>query len=207
MINWFKKIIKGNPENINFDPMKYLIVGLGNKGVEYENTRHNVGFHILDELVEEKNEVFKNEKLAYKATIKYKGRILVLIKPTTYMNLSGKSVNYWMQKEKISIDKVLILVDDLALPFGTIRMKTKGSDGGHNGLADINNTLGHSKYPRLRFGIGDEFSKGKQVDYVLGKWNDREQKMLSERVRIVHEAIYSFVTTGADRTMNYFNGK
>ncbi len=186
--------------------MKYLIVGLGNIGTEYENTRHNIGFQVVEYIAQQAEAQFKSDKLAFRAEIKYKGRILVLIKPTTYMNLSGKSVNYWLQKEKISIDKLLIIVDDLALPFGTLRIKTKGSDGGHNGLANINQTIG-SEYARIRFGIGDAFSKGKQVDYVLGTWNDYEQKLLPERIEKISEATKSFVSIGIERTMNFFNGK
>jgi len=186
--------------------MKYLIVGLGNIGTEYENTRHNIGFQVVEYIAQQAEAQFKSDKLAFRAEIKYKGRILVLIKPTTYMNLSGKSVNYWLQKEKISIDKLLIIVDDLALPFGTLRIKTKGSDGGHNGLANINQTIG-SEYARIRFGIGDAFSKGKQVDYVLGTWNDDEQKLLPERIEKISEATKSFVSIGIERTMNFFNGK
>lgn len=187
--------------------MKYLIVGLGNIGSEYVNTRHNIGFQVLDALSKASNLVFKADRLAYVAEYSFKGRNLILIKPTTYMNLSGKAVNYWLQKEKIPIENLLVLVDDLALPFGTIRIKAKGSDGGHNGLSDIQNVLGHTNYARLRFGIGDNFSKGRQVDYVLGEWTSEEKKNLPERMDKMIEAVQSFVTIGLERTMNFYNGK
>lgn len=207
MINFLKKLFSKTEEKTteNLD-MKYLVVGLGNKGMEYENTRHNIGFQIVDFMAEAAGKQFKSDKLAHRAEIKYKGRVLILIKPTTYMNLSGKAVNYWLQKEKIKADKMIVLVDDLALPFGTIRIKSKGSDGGHNGIANINQTIG-GKYPRIRFGIGDVFSKGKQIDYVLGEWSDREKKELPERIEKMNEAVKSFATIGLERTMNYFNGK
>ncbi len=187
--------------------MKYLIVGLGNIGEKYANTRHNIGFRLLDNLVDNKTEVFKQERLAYIANIKHKGRTLILCKPTTYMNLSGKAVNYWMQKEKISVENMIIVVDDIALPFGTIRIKQKGSDAGHNGLSDIINTLGHQNFNRIRFGIGNEFSRGKQIDYVLGEWSSDELKQLPERLDKMSDAIRSYVTIGIERTMNFFNGK
>jgi len=187
--------------------LKYLIVGLGNIGSEYVNTRHNIGFQVLDALSKASNLVFKADRLAYVAEYSFKGRNLILIKPTTYMNLSGKAVNYWLQKEKIPIENLLVLVDDLALPFGTIRIKAKGSDGGHNGLSDIQNVLGHTNYARLRFGIGDNFSKGRQVDYVLGEWTSEEKKNLPERMDKMIEAVQSFVTIGLERTMNFYNGK
>jgi peptidyl-tRNA hydrolase, PTH1 family len=187
--------------------VKYLIIGLGNIGAEYANTRHNIGFQVIDHLVKDENVLFKTERFANVAQIKYKGRILVLCKPTTYMNLSGKAVNYWLQKENIPIENLLIVVDDLALSFGTIRIKKKGSDAGHNGLNDIITTLGHNEFNRLRFGIGNEFSRGAQIDFVLGGWSEEDQKLLPERLDKMCEAIKSFVTIGIDRTMNYFNGK
>jgi peptidyl-tRNA hydrolase, PTH1 family len=187
--------------------VKYLIIGLGNIGTEYANTRHNIGFQVIDHLVKDENVLFKTERYANVTQIKYKGRILVLCKPTTYMNLSGKAVNYWLQKENIPIENLLIVVDDLALSFGTIRIKKKGSDAGHNGLNDIISTLGHNEFNRLRFGIGNEFSKGAQIDFVLGGWSEEDQKLLPERLDKMCEAIKSFVTIGIDRTMNYFNGK
>lgn len=186
---------------------KYLIVGLGNIGEEYAFTRHNIGFMVLDEFSKKNNLSFSSDRLAFKAEIKFKGRPVILIKPTTYMNLSGKAVNYWMQAEKISIENVLIITDDIALPFGTLRVKGKGSDGGHNGLKSIQESLASANYPRLRFGVGNEFSKGKQSDYVLGEWNDIEKKQLAERIDKCCEIIQSFTTAGLQLTMTQFNGK
>ena len=194
---------------------KFLIAGLGNIGEEYSFTRHNIGFEVADALAksllreEEKasTRLFTNDKLATINHSRYKGKQLVIIKPTTYMNLSGKAVNYWMQAEKISRENLLVITDDLALPFGTLRMKKKGSDGGHNGLNDIAETLNTTEYARLRFGIGSEFSKGKQVNYVLGNWNEEEKKTLDERIEKAVEMIKSFVAIGIDRTMTIFNNK
>ena len=186
---------------------KFLIVGLGNVGEEYENTRHNIGFQILDQMAHEAQLKFKNERHAFIAETKYKGKILVLIKPTTFMNLSGKAVNYWMQAEKIPLENVMVLVDDLALPFGKIRIGPKGGDGGHNGLKHIQETLNTSNYARLRFGIGKEFSKGYQVNYVLGKWDEEELKTLSERIKVCSDAIKTFAFAGLQRSMNEFNTK
>jgi peptidyl-tRNA hydrolase, PTH1 family len=188
--------------------MKYLIVGLGNIGVEYENTRHNVGFKILDALAGASNVVFDvNKRYGAIAEFKFKGRTFVLLKPATYMNLSGNAVRYWMQKENIPIENVLIIVDDLALPFGSIRMRGKGSDAGHNGLKHIQQILGTGDYARVRFGIGGEFSRGQQIDYVLGEWTDDELKTLPERIEKVVELIKSFGTAGLQLTMNHFNNK
>ncbi len=187
--------------------MKYLIIGLGNPGAEYANTRHNIGFKILDALAEASSIVFRSERLAQKAELKFKGRKLILIKPTTYMNLSGKAVNYWLQKEKITIENLFVLVDDIALPFGTIRIKQKGSDGGHNGLADIAATLQTANYNRLRFGVGSDFGKGRQVDYVLGNWDENEEKYLPKRITKAIGAIKNFATVGIARTMNFSNEK
>jgi peptidyl-tRNA hydrolase, PTH1 family len=184
---------------------KYLIAGLGNIGSEYENTRHNVGFTVLDALARASNSFFANDRLADVTEVKIKNKTLVLIKPTTYMNLSGKAVNYWLQKEKIPIENLLVVTDDLALPFGKLRLRPAGSDGGHNGLKDINATLGHNNYARLRFGIGSEFSKGKQVDYVLGKWGEEELKTLDARVTIACDMVKSFALAGLQRTMNDYN--
>ena len=186
---------------------KFLIVGLGNIGDEYEGTRHNIGFTILDAVAKENNFKFTVDKLASVATFKFKGKTLVLIKPSTYMNLSGKAVNYWMQKESIQKENLLVLTDDLALPFGSVRMKGKGSDGGHNGLKSIQETLASFDYARLRFGVGNEFSKGKQVDYVLGKWDDEEKKTLEARVKLAIEMIQGFATIGLQRTMSAYNNK
>ncbi|MGD9992486.1 MAG: aminoacyl-tRNA hydrolase [Salinivirgaceae bacterium] len=187
--------------------MKYLIAGLGNIGQEYSETRHNIGFKVLDALAEASNTVFKDGRRAMVAEIKHRGRILVLIKPTTYMNLSGKSIHYWLQKEKIPIENLLVVTDDLALPFGKIRIRAKGSDAGHNGLKSINELLETDQYARLRFGIGNEFSKGQQVDYVLGAWDDEELKQLPERIKMCTEAILAFPTLGIQRTMNFYNNK
>ncbi len=186
---------------------KFLIVGLGNIGDEYENTRHNIGFTILDAFAKENNFKFTVDKLASIATFKFKGKIFIFIKPSTYMNLSGKAVNYWMQKEGLHKEQVLVLTDDLALPFGSVRMKGKGSDGGHNGLKSIQETLTTSEYARLRFGVGNEFSKGNQVDYVLGRWTDEEKKELEPRIKLAIEMIQGFATIGLQRTMSAFNNK
>jgi len=187
--------------------MKYLVVGLGNPGEQYEGTRHNIGFDVLDAFAKEKEVVFKVDRLSDKAELKFKGRNLILIKPTTYMNLSGKAVQYWLQKEKIPIDRVLIISDDIALPFGKLRLKGKGSDGGHNGLKDIQQVLQTSSYSRLRFGVGSEFSKGRQSDFVLGKWSDEESKLLPERINKSVDFIKSFSTIGLAMTMSALNGK
>lgn len=187
--------------------MKYLIVGLGNIGKEYENTRHNIGFMVVDAWAKDAGATWEFERLAYRTEVKFKGRTYVLIKPTTYMNVSGKAVNYWMQQEKISKENTMIIVDDLALDFGTIRIKTKGSDAGHNGLANIAQVLGHSNYNRLRFGIGSEYSRGKQIDYVLGEWTRDENADLPERIDKMIEALKSFGSIGIARTMNAYNGK
>lgn len=187
--------------------MKYLIVGLGNIGPDYENTRHNIGFLILDAFSQASNIFFTLDRHALVAEYKFKGRSLILIKPTTFMNLSGKAVNYWMQKEKIPAENILVITDDLALPFGTLRLKPKGSDGGHNGLKSIQETIGNSDYPRLRFGIGSNFSKGRQVDFVLSEWTDEEKKLLPERIGIAKEIILSFTTLGIQKTMSLYNNK
>ena len=186
---------------------KFLIIGLGNVGDSYRNTRHNIGFKILDALASASNISFEPNRYADTTKLKIKGRTVVLVKPTTYMNLSGKAVNYYLQSEKIEPKNLLILTDDLALPFGTLRMRTKGSDGGHNGLKHIIQTLNSTIFSRIRFGVGNVFSKGKQVDYVLGQWSDEEESALQERVDTAIEMIKSFVTVGAAQTMTLFNGK
>lgn len=189
------------------DPMKkFLIVGLGNIGSEYEETRHNIGFQILDFLAEQENFVFESAKLGAVGTFKHKGRSILCLKPSTYMNLSGKAVKYWMEKEKIPLENVLIITDDINLNFGTLRLKTKGSDGGHNGLKHIQNTLQTSQYSRFRFGVGDEFSKGRQVEYVLGKWGEEERTALAERLKKSADLVRSYVFAGTKNTMNQFNG-
>ncbi|MGB6268077.1 MAG: aminoacyl-tRNA hydrolase [Olleya sp.] len=190
------------------NPMKkFLIVGLGNIGEKYANTRHNIGFKILDFLAEKESLSFETQKLGDLTTYKYKGRTFILLKPSTYMNLSGKAVQYWLTKEKVPLENLLVITDDLNLPFGSLRIKTKGSDGGHNGLKDIQHTLNSTKYNRFRFGISDTFSKGRQVDYVLGEWDDDEIKQLPERLEKAVEVITSFGTAGINNTMNTFNGK
>lgn len=186
---------------------KFLIVGLGNIGEEYAGTRHNIGFEVLDYLAKEHEVKFKSDRLADVAEIKHKGKTLVLVKPTTYMNLSGKAVNYWLQAEKIPVENMLVIVDELALPFGKIRLGPKGSDGGHNGLKNIQETLGSSNYPRLRFGISNQFSKGHQINYVLGKWSDEEKQTLGDRVKLAADAVKSFSFIGLERTMTNFNTK
>ncbi len=186
---------------------KFLIVGLGNIGDEYLETRHNIGFKIVDYLANEANVKFTSGRLADVAEIKHKGKQLILIKPTTFMNLSGKAVNYWMQHEKIEPDNIMVLVDDLALPFGKIRIGPKGGDGGHNGLKSIQEILTNANYPRLRFGISNEFNKGAQVNYVLGKWNEEELKTLNDRIKIAADAIKAFAFIGLSRCMNEFNNK
>lgn len=187
--------------------MKYLIAGLGNIGPEYKNTRHNIGFQILDALAGASNISFSDRRYGFTAEYNYKSRIYFLLKPTTYMNLSGRAVNYWLQKENIPVENMLVLVDDLALPFGTIRVKARGSHGGHNGLRNISEVLGTNDYARLRFGIGDNFHKGFQVDYVLSDWSGEEKKQLPEKLDTCIEIIQSFGTIGVERTMNFFNTK
>ena len=187
--------------------MKYLVVGLGNIGEEYTNTRHNIGFDVLDEMAAVKGVSFSEERHAFRAIVKHKGRILVLIKPSTYMNLSGKAVRYWLEKEKTPIENLIVVVDDLALPFGSLRLREKGGAGGHNGLTDIENTLGTGKYARLRFGIGDDFRKGSQVEHVLSKWSAEESKELVDRIAQAGETIRSFATIGLSRTMSQYNNK
>ncbi len=185
--------------------MKYLIVGLGNIGAEYELTRHNIGFLVLDRLADEQGAKFEMNKLAYTAEIKHKGRTLHLIKPTTYMNLSGKAVNHYLHAHKIPKENLLVITDDIALPYGKIRLKKKGSAGGHNGLKNIEQLTGGQNYPRLRFGVGDDFYKGRQVDYVLSPFTKSEMDDLVPNMDRSIEAIFSFTSIGIDRTMNQFN--
>jgi peptidyl-tRNA hydrolase, PTH1 family len=187
--------------------LKYLIVGLGNIGDEYSNTRHNIGFTVLDAMAMASNILFKDARYGSVCQVKYKGRTFVLLKPSTYMNLSGNAVDYWLKKEKISIENLLVIVDDLALPTGTIRMRPKGSAGGHNGLIHINTILGSDAYARIRIGIGNSFHKGSQKNYVLSKWTGEENKIIAERVAIVVDMIKSFGTAGLELTMTAFNKK
>jgi PTH1 family peptidyl-tRNA hydrolase len=186
---------------------KFLIVGLGNIGDEYDNTRHNIGFRILDTIAKKNNIQFTTNRLADIAAYKYKGKNLVLVKPSTYMNLSGKAVNYWLQSEKIAVENLLIITDDLALPIGALRMKCKGSDVGHNGLKNIQETITTTEYARLRVGVGNQFLKGKQVDYVLGKWSAEEEQIISPRIELAIEMIQAFATIGLQRAMSAYNNK
>ena len=186
---------------------KFLIVGLGNIGSEYVNTRHNIGFKVLDYFANQESISFQTQKLGDVTEFKIKGRTAILLKPNTFMNLSGKAVKYWMEKENIEKENLLIITDDLNLSFGSIRIKTKGSDGGHNGLKNIQLLLNSTEYPRFRFGISDAFKKGKQVDYVLGEWSAEEKEALKERLIISSEIIKSFVLAGLNNTMNLYNGK
>ena len=185
---------------------KFLVVGLGNIGSEYAETRHNIGFKILDALAASEDVTFETVKLGDVGLLKVKGKSVLCLKPSTYMNLSGKALKYWMDKEKIPLENVLVITDDINLPFGSIRLKTKGSDGGHNGLKNIQNILQSSVYNRFRFGVGADFGKGRQVDYVLGEWNTEEKEQLEERLQRASALIKSFVLAGVKNTMNQFNG-
>lgn len=185
--------------------MKYLIAGLGNIGAEYELTRHNIGFLVLDRIADNHKIDFHTDRLADKAELKYKGRQLHFIKPNTYMNLSGKAIAYWLQELKIQKENLLVIVDDIALPFGTLRMRTKGSSAGHNGLKNIEQLLGGQDYTRLRFGIGNDFAKGQQVDFVLSNFSKEEIAALPAHMDKAAEMVYSFSTIGVERTMNFFN--
>ena len=187
--------------------MKYLIVGLGNIGNEYRDTRHNIGFNVLDALAKASNIVFTDGRYGATATLSIKGRTLILLKPSTFMNLSGNAVRYYMQKEKIALENVLVVVDDLALPFGTLRLKAKGSDAGHNGLKHIAATLGTENYARLRFGIGNDFPRGGQIDFVLGNFTEEDMKTMDERLEMAGEIVKSFCLAGISLTMNQFNKK
>ncbi|HAV01955.1 aminoacyl-tRNA hydrolase [Chryseobacterium salipaludis] len=187
--------------------MKYLIVGLGNKGEEYAETRHNIGFKVADKIAAELEVPFKSANFGWLAEGKYKGRKVLILKPDTYMNLSGNAVRFWLQKENIPVENLMIITDDLALPFGTLRMKMKGSDAGHNGLKSIQQQLNTQQYPRLRFGISADFAEGRQVDYVLGKWTEAEKEKLPERIEKFSKACLSFVFAGIQNTMTAFNGK
>lgn len=224
MIKWISNIFSSTKKEDHTDSMKpevhehqknniesvsnkFLIVGLGNIGAEYVNTRHNIGFKIVDHLAKKEETQFETAKLGSLAQFKFKGRTFLLLKPNTYMNLSGKAVQYWMDKENIPLENLFVITDDLNLPFGTIRIKPKGSDGGHNGLKNINLVLNTNQYTRFRFGISDEFKKGKQVDYVLGDWDDNEKTALPERLEIASEIIKSFGTAGLENTMTAYNGK
>ena len=186
--------------------MKYLIAGLGNIGAEYELTRHNIGFLVLDQLADQQKVDFTTSRLGDKADFKFKGRSIHLIKPSTYMNLSGKSIAYWLQALHVPRENLLVIVDDVALPFGTLRMRTKGSAAGHNGLKNIEETLGDQIYSRLRFGIGNDYGKGQQVDYVLSNFTREEFDQLPPLMKKANEMILSFCTIGAEKTMSLLNG-
>ena len=224
MIKWITKLFLSTKTEVNTDKIKtevyepqinniksvstkFLIVGLGNIGAEYVNTRHNIGFKIVDFLAKKEGLHFETVKLGALAEYKFKGRTFFLLKPNTYMNLSGKAVKFWMDKENIPLENIMVIADDLNLSFGTIRIKPKGSDGGHNGLKNINLMLNTTNYTRFRFGISDEFKKGKQVDYVLGDWDEDEKTKLPERLELASEIIKSFGTAGLENTMTSFNGK
>ncbi len=185
--------------------MKYLIVGLGNIGPEYEDTRHNSGFNVLDAFAKASNAVFEKKRYGAVAEVRLKGRTLVLLKPSTYMNLSGDAVRYWIQQEKIELEDLLVIVDDLALPFGTLRLRGQGSDGGHNGLKNINAALGTMNYARLRFGIGNAFPRGQQIDYVLGCWTGEEKEKMPELLQRSIDIIQGFVLLGLAKTMSFYN--
>lgn len=188
--------------------MKYLIVGLGNPGPKYQNTRHNIGFKVLDALADASNTSFNDKRYGYRAEIKHKGRKIVLIKPTTFMNLSGNAVRYWLNKEKLDVDKLLVILDDVALKTGEIRIRAKGGDSGHNGLSHIISVLGTNVFPRMRIGIGNDFPKGAQVNYVLGEPDDdEERKIFEDKKESYIEAVKAFSTLGLARTMNFYNKK
>ena len=207
-MNWLTNIFKSKETEPPTAPMKkFLIVGLGNIGAEYVNTRHNIGFKILDHFARKESLSFETVKLGTLAKYTFKGRTFFLLKPNTYMNLSGKAVQFWLDKENIPLENMLVIADDLNLSFGTLRIKPKGSDGGHNGLKNINFALNTNQYTRFRFGISDEFKKGQQVDYVLGNWGDDEIEKLQERLELSAEIIKSFGTAGLELTMTTFNGK
>jgi len=208
MIKWlFALFSESKPADKTEGMNKFLIVGLGNIGAEYVNTRHNIGFKALDFLAKKEGLSFDNLKFGALAELKLKGKTFFLLKPNTYMNLSGKAVKFWMEKENIPLQNVLIIADDLNLSFGTIRIRSKGSDGGHNGLKNITLILNTQEYARFRFGISDEFKKGKQIDYVLGEWNEEEKAKLPERLEVASEIIKSFGLAGLENTMTAFNGK
>ena len=203
----FKKLFSRCKSTPDIDySMKYLIVGLGNVGAEYEDTRHNAGFMVVDALAREAEVRWSLERRAYRTEMKVKGRTLILIKPTTYMNLSGEAVRYWLQTEKVPLENLLVVVDDIALPLGTLRMKKQGAAGGHNGLRSIESLLGNTNYCRLRIGVGNDFSRGHQIEYVLGAFTPEEHALLDTRIEKACEAVKCFATLGPDRAMNLYNG-
>ena len=206
-MNIFKLFSNKQIERKQVVMKKFLIVGLGNIGDTYENTRHNIGFQVLDALAKEQEVSFETEKLGDITRFRYKGRVFILLKPSTYMNLSGKSVKYWMNQEKISLENLCIVTDDVHIDFGSIRIKIKGSAGGHNGLKDIQEKLNTQQYNRFRFGVGGNYARGRQADFVLGYWTKEEESQLIERIPIAIKAILSFGTAGINNTMNSYNGK
>ncbi len=207
MFTFLKSLFKKEERFLNEEDTmrKFLVVGLGNIGDEYAETRHNIGFKILDALAKKEEFTFETVKLGDVGTFKVKGRSVLCLKPSTYMNRSGKALKYWMDKENIPLENVLVITDDINLPFGTIRIKTKGSDGGHNGLKDIQLFLQGNQYNRFRFGVGADFGAGRQVEYVLGQWNEEEKEAMKERLTKSTEVVTSFVLSGITRTMNQFN--
>ena len=207
MFDWLKNLFNFSKEQEEPDPMKYLIVGLGNMGAEYDNTRHNIGFDVVDALAKEFDVKFKDDSLGDLAEFKHKGRTFILLKPSTYMNRSGKAVRHWMTKKKINKPNILVIVDDKNLDFGTLRLRGKGSDGGHNGLKDIDQMTGGNNYARIRFGIGSDFGKGRQVDFVLGKWDSKEREELPEIIRRAADGVKKFGTIGLSHTMTELNKK
>ena len=201
IFNFFKK------REVNHDEMKYLVAGLGNMGAEYDGTRHNIGFDVADKLVSDAGEKFKHEHLGDLSSIKYKGRTFYILKPSTYMNLSGKALQYWMRKLSIPQDRVIVILDDLNIPFKSIRIRPNGADGGHNGLKNINEVLGNQNYARIRIGIGGDFKRGRQVNFVLGKWNKEEEQDLPEIIAHAAKAVLAFGTLGITETMNQYTRK
>ena len=206
-MNIFKFFSKNQTESKQEVMKKFLIVGLGNIGDTYVNTRHNIGFQVLDALAKDQDASFETEKLGDITRFRYKGRVFILLKPSTYMNLSGKSVKYWVNQEKIPLENLCIVTDDVHIDFGSIRIKIKGSAGGHNGLKDIQEKLNTQQYNRFRFGVGGNYARGRQADFVLGSWTKEEESQLIERIPIAVKAILSFGTAGINNTMNSYNGK
>ena len=206
-MNIFKFFSKKQIESKQEVMKKFLIVGLGNIGDTYVNTRHNIGFQVLDALAKDQDASFETEKLGDITRFRYKGRVFILLKPSTYMNLSGKSVKYWVNQEKIPLENLCIVTDDVHIDFGSIRIKIKGSAGGHNGLKDIQEKLNTQQYNRFRFGVGGNYARGRQADFVLGSWTKEEESQLIERIPIAVKAILSFGTAGINNTMNIYNGK
>jgi len=207
MISLLRKIFSNKNTKEEDTMKKFLIVGLGNIGEKYDDTRHNIGFKIVDAFVKENEERFSTKKLGDIAKFKVKGKTVIVLKPNTYMNLSGKAVKYWMQQENIQVENLLVITDDLNIDFGKVRIKGKGSSGGHNGLKDIQAMFNTGAYPRFRFGVGSQYRKGRQVDFVLGKWSKEEESAMIERIPFCVNAVTSFITAGLSNTMNEFNGK